>query len=91
MERAATPAGIDPAFFDAEIDRAIEPYRALLSADDLAFMRERLADAIASGSLRDSARRAAPRVVEESVEAPLGPEEAELVRAHRKKETGSGG
>lgn len=91
MERLSTPAGVDPAFFDAEIERALDPYRRLVSSEDLAFMRERLADAITSGALRDAARRAAPRVVEESVESPLGPEEAELVRAHRAKETGSGG
>ncbi|MFO0617829.1 MAG: sigma-70 family RNA polymerase sigma factor [Polyangiaceae bacterium] len=41
-ERDALPAGIDVSFFDAEIDRALAPYRRLLSEDDLGFMREQL-------------------------------------------------
>lgn len=79
-------AGIDASFYDAEVERALEGYRHLVSPTDLAFMRERLLEAVTSGALRDLARRAAPRVVEESVEAPLtdvgGPEAAELVRTH---------
>lgn len=90
-ERDALPAGIDVSFFDAEIDRALAPYRRLLSEDELGFMREQLVDAIVRGSLRDHARRAAPRIIEESIEAPLKPAEAELVRSHRARGTGSGG
>lgn len=92
MERSSVPAGVDPAFFDAEIDRALAPYASLVSAEDLAFMRERLAASITEGALRVAARRAAPRIVEESIEAPLSPEDAAFLRqSPTKKETGSGG
>lgn len=79
-------AGIDASFHDAEVERALDAYRHLVSPTDLAFMRERLFEAVTTGALRDLARRAAPRIVDESVEAPLqevgGPEAAELVRSH---------
>lgn len=81
-ESEPTPAGVDASFYDAEVERALERYRGLVSASDLAFMRERLLEAVSTGGLRDLARRAAPRIVDESVEAPLSPEAAELVRAH---------
>jgi len=42
-------------------------------------MRERLLESVRTGSLKDAARRAAPRLVEESVEAPLSPEAERLL------------
>lgn len=80
IEREATAGGVDPSFFDAEIERGLDPYRNLVSEDELGFMRERLRAAIVDGPLRDLARRAAPRIIEESVEAPLTAEAAEALR-----------
>jgi len=83
-----TAVGLDSTFLDTEVERALDPYRTLLSPGDLDFMRDRLLESVRSGPLRDAARRAAPRIVEESVEAPLSPEAQEAIRRKPLKGTG---
>lgn len=58
----------DP-WVQAEIDKAIQPYMGRLPAEEIAWMRERLVEALATERLgRDLMRRARPRYVEESGE-----------------------
>jgi hypothetical protein len=82
---------VDP-WIQAQIDAAIAPYVAWLPADDIAWMRERLAETLAEDPrAKDLAGRARPRaVVEESGEVRCGPlsEEAAPVVNPRRNRSG---
>jgi hypothetical protein len=55
----------------AQIDAAVAPYAGVLSASQLAWMREQLAETLATDAAAAKLlRRAHPRVVEESGEVP---------------------
>jgi hypothetical protein len=57
----------------ARVDAAVAPYRALLSGEDLAFLRDELAERMNSDeALALALRRARPRHVEQSGEAYIG-------------------
>ncbi len=57
----------------AEIDAALEPYAGRLPPEELAWMRDQLAETLASdGAAARLLRRAHPRVVDESGEVPIG-------------------
>ena len=76
---------LDDPWVAARIDAAVAPYRGLLSAEDLAFMREELAERLSSDEHAALVlRRAMPRHVEQSGEAYVGPiEEASAPKKHR--------
>lgn len=58
----------DP-WVQAEVDKAMKPYKGRLPAEEIAWMRERLLEALATERVgRDLLRRARPRYVEESGE-----------------------
>jgi len=57
----------------ARVDAAVAPYRSLLSSEDLAFLREELAERMSSDELLSLAlRRERPRHVDQSGEAFVG-------------------
>jgi hypothetical protein len=75
----------------ARIDAAVSPYRALLSKDDLAFLREELAERLSSDERAAlELRRARPRHVEQSGEAFVGKLEEEHA-VTQKRVSGAGG
>jgi hypothetical protein len=58
----------------AQIDAAVAPYARHLPAEEIAWMRERLAEALLTeGHAQDVLRRARPRVVERSGEVSVSP------------------
>lgn len=77
----------------ARIDAAVAPYRGLLSKDDLAFVRDELAERLSSDEHAALAlRRARPRHVEQSGEAFVGRLDLEDEHAAPKKRgSGAGG
>lgn len=78
---------VDP-WIQAQIDAAVAPYVGLLSAEQIGWMRERLAESLASEPRgRELVRAARPRVVERSGEVRCGPfqEEAEGAEPPRRR------
>jgi hypothetical protein len=72
--------GTDP-WIEAQIDAAVAPYVARLSADEIAWMRERLAEALLTERRgQELVRRARPRLVERSGEVSTGGAEAQRRR-----------
>jgi hypothetical protein len=62
-----------------QIDRAVAPYVGKLSADEIGWMREQLADELASNDQASAVlRRAQPRVVDQSGEVARDPEVAAI-------------
>jgi hypothetical protein len=80
----------DP-WIQAQIDAAVAPYVGRLSEEEIAWMRERLAETLASEKrAADLVKRARPRVVERSGEVRCEPfsEEAESEEPLRRDGTG---
>lgn len=70
---------MDQSFLDREIDAALAPYRDLVSPEELAFMRAELLASVTDGAAAVIARRAAPRVVDESGAMAYSADEAATV------------
>lgn len=78
----------DP-WIEAQIDAAVAPYAGRLPAEEIAWMRERLAEALATERLgQELVRRARPRVVERSGEVATGGAAEAPAKPRRRGRTG---
>jgi hypothetical protein len=78
----------DP-WIQAQIDAAVAPYVGRLPAEEIAWMRERLAEALATEKRgQDLVRRARPRVVERSGEVVRGEAAPPAPQARRGRRAG---
>ena len=78
-------------WIQSQIDAAVAPYVGRLSAEDIAWMRARLAETLATDlRAKDLLQRARPRVVEKSGEVRCGPgaEESAPASPARRGRTG---